>query len=85
MERDKEFVRAMADYTDAVLEAIEDIVSRVSLWEKDIQRRIRRGEMTNAQTDLRDTAHTCHTIALLMRDYAINLHKIFISMTKISK
>jgi len=81
MERDKEFVSAMADYTDAVLEAVEDIVSRVALWETDIQRRIRRGEATDALLDLRDSAYTCHMITLMMRDYADKLHKMFISMT----
>jgi hypothetical protein len=85
MASDKEFVSAMADYTDAVLEAVEDIVSRVALWEMDIQRRIRRGEADDALVELRDYAYTCHMITLMMRDHADKLHQMFVSMTDLQK
>jgi hypothetical protein len=81
MERDKEFVRAMADYADAVLEAAEDIVSRLALWEMDIQRRIRSGEATDEMLDLRDAAYTCHLTALMLRDNADRITRLLISIS----
>jgi hypothetical protein len=67
MASDKEFVSAMADYTDAVLEALEDIVSRMALWEMDIQRKIRQGKANDELMELRDLAYSCHGQALVAR------------------